>query len=475
VAHRPVNPPAEGWSLTLPPSIWADLSGHLFADGQEHGAVLLAGLSEGARGPRLLASRLILAADGRDYIPGRRGSRMLTASFVRDAAVQAHDEQLAYIAVHNHLGLNRAGFSGVDLASHERGYPALRQLTGQIVGGLVLTPHAAAGDLWLTDGVRTALAEVIVPAGNLLRLRPAPAAATAPNARHDRQARLFGDLGQETLGKLRVAVVGLGGVGSIIVELLARLGIGHLVLIEDDNVDHQGTNLPRLIAAEPSDIDKPKTQLAARNARRANPNIELTILSTRVEHPDALQALTICDWIFLAADGHAARHWVNATVNQYLIPATQAGVKIPVDPETGEIGQIHAITRLTFPGEGCMWCNGLIDPTELAIDMHPDHERKAVRYVDEAPAPSVIALNNLAAAEAVNHFMLAATSLNHQDDDLAWIIHRPRTRERDLQIPHQNPDCPWCTSTGALGRGIRQALAEKSPADLGKQATLSSR
>jgi len=460
VARRPVNPPAAGWSLTLPPRIWAGLSGHLFGDDQEHGAVLLAGLAEGPRGPRLLASRLILAVDGRDYVPGQRGSRMLTSDLVRDAAVQAHDEKLAYIAVHNHYGLDRVGFSGVDLASHERGYPALRQLTGQITGGLVLTPHAAAGDLWLPGGARTTLAEMIIPAGNLLRLRPAPASAAARDQRQDRQARIFGDLGQETLRQLRVAVVGLGGVGSIIVELLARLGIGHLVLIDDDTVDHEGTNLPRLVAAEPGDIDKPKTRLAARNARRANPDIELTIFRTRVEDPDARQALTMCDWIFLAADGHAARHWVNATVNQHLIPATQAGVKIPVDTGTGDIGQIHAITRLIIPGEGCMWCNGLIDPTELAIDMHPGREREAARYVDEAPAPSVIALNNLAAAEAVNHFMLAATGLHQHDDDLAWVIHRPRTRERDLLIPRQNPDCPWCTSTGTLGRGTGQALAE---------------
>jgi molybdopterin/thiamine biosynthesis adenylyltransferase len=463
VAHRPVNPPSKGWSLTLPPRIWAGLSAHLFRDDQEHGAILLAGLAAGPRGPRLLASKLIVAADSRDYVPGQRGSHMLTSDFVRDAAVQAHDEQLAYVAVHNHYGLDRVGFSSLDLASHERGYPALRQLTGQITAGLVLTPHAAAGDLWLPSGSRATLAELIIPAGNLLRLRPAPASAASRDQRHDRQARLFGDLGQETLRRLRVAVVGLGGVGSIIVELLARLGVGHLVLIDDDNVDHEGTNLPRLLAAEPGDVGKPKTQLAARNARRANPDINLTVLSTRAEHPDARQALTTCDWIFLAADGHSARHWVNAITNQYLIPATQAGVKIPVNSRTGEIGQIHAITRVILPGEGCMWCNSLIDPTELAIDMHPDQERQAARYVNEAPAPSVIALNNLAAAEAVNHFMLAVTGLHRDDDDFGWVIHRPRTRERDLLTPRQNPDCPWCSSTGTLGRGAGQTPSEVLP------------
>jgi len=453
VARRPVNPPAPGWSLTLPPRMWQELASHLFQDdGDEHGAVILAGRSDGPRGPRLLGRDLILATDGVDYVPGKVGYRALTADFVRDAAESAYQEKLAYLAVHNHFGLDRVGFSSTDLASHERGYPALRQLTSRLAGGLVLTPHAAAGDLWLPDGSRADLTELVIPGNNLLRLRPTPASATGHDMHHDRQARLFGDLGQETLGRLRVAVVGLGGVGSIVVELLARLGVGELVLIDDDTVDRDGTNLSRLIAAEPDDLGKLKTELAARNARRANPEIRLEVHSTRVEHPAARQSLTTCDWIFLVADGHAARHWVNAVVNQYLVPATSAGVKVPVD-SGGNVDQIHTVTRLTLPGAGCMWCGGLIDATELAIDMHPAHERDAARYVEGVPAPSVISLNTLAAGEAVNHFMLAVTGLHDDDMDFGSVIHLPQHRGRELVDPAQKPECTWCTSHGALGRG----------------------
>jgi len=171
-----------------------------------------------------------------------------------------------------------------------------------------------------------------------------------------------------------------------------------------------------------------------------------------VEEPTARRALAHCDWIFLAADSHAAHHWVNATVNEHLIPATQAGVKIPVATD-GTVGQIHAVTRFLAPGAGCLWCNQLINRTELAIEMLPDHERDLARYVDEVPAPSVIALNNLAAGEAADHFMLAVTGLHDDDHDLAWAIHRPRTRERDFQNPRQDPACRWCTPAGRLGRG----------------------
>ncbi|MGX1562180.1 ThiF family adenylyltransferase [Streptomyces sp. NPDC055506] len=437
------------------------MSQHLFRDDEEHGAVILAGRAEGPRGPRLLARELLVARDDEDYVPGERGHRALSSTFVRDAIVRARDEQLSYLAVHCHFGLGQVQFSHVDLASHERGYATLRQISGQAVGGLVLTPHAAAGDLWLPDGSRTPLSETVIPAGNLIRLRPTPAATAVSAPVWDRQARLLGDRGQETLARLRVAIVGLGGVGSIAVEELARLGVGELVLIDNETVD--ATNLPRLLGAERSDIDKPKTDLAARNATRANPQIRLTTVPRRVESPEALRELVVCDWIFLAADSHSARHWVNAVVHEFLIPATQVGVKIPVSPDGG-IGQIHTATRLITPGVGCMWCNGLIDPTELAIEMHPEAEREQARYVPGVPAPSVMPLNTLAVGEAVTHFLLASAGLHESDDDLGSVIHRPRTRERHLQDPRQNASCRWCTSTGNLGRGASGELAARKAA-----------
>jgi len=351
-----VNPPAPGWSLTLPPPLWSDLQQHLFRpDDDEHGAVILAGHTDGPRGPRLLARELILATDGVDYIEGTTGYRAFKPEFVRDAALRARDEKLSYLAIHNHFGTTTVSFSQVDLASHERGYPALRKITRQTVGGI----------------------------------------------------------------------------GSLVVELLARLGVGHLVLIDHDTVDE--TNLPRLVAADQSDIGSNKIELAARNAQRVNPAIDLTVIPEHVQHPQALRAVAATDWIFLAADTDAARHWINQTVHQYLVPATQAGVKIPVDA-AGKVGRIHVAVRQLIPAGSCMWCDGLINPAALAMNMLPDKIKKRARYVDEVPAPSVIALNSLAAGEAVNHFMLAVTNL-HTDDDEHSFLHFPRSGQRAHQKP----------------------------------------
>ncbi|MFI5887665.1 ThiF family adenylyltransferase [Streptomyces sp. NPDC051554] len=456
MARRPVNPPVPGPSLTIPAHLWRKLTAHLFpGDRAEHGAVLLAGWANGPRGLRLLARDLITARDGTDYLPGQYGHRALSATFVRDAALRARDEHSAYIPVHNHGGTATVAFSPTDLASHQRGYPALRQLTSTPVCALVLAEHAAAGDLWLPDGTRTHLSEIVVPGNNLLRLRPRPAPASAPTAgsHYARQELLFGEIGQQAFREMRAAVVGLGGAGTLLTEGLARLGVGHLVLVDDDTVED--SNLPRLAGAEQGDVGRPKTRLAARLARRAQPGIGLTVLDKRVEDPDARQALTQCDWIFLAADGAAARHWTNATVQQYLVPATQVGVKIPV--REGVVGQIHAVARLVLPGTGCLRCDGLINPTDLAVDMMNPADRAAAQYVPGVPAASVMPLNMLAVGEALTHFMHAVTCLHDEDLDIAGVVHRPRSRERDMFLSRQDDQCRWCSPCAQLGRGDSQS------------------
>lgn len=401
-----MNPPTTGMSLTIPALLWGRLQAHLFpGDGDEHGAIILAGRADGPRGDRLLARDLMLAVDGIDYVPGEVGYRALADDFVNRAIDRAEAEHLAYIAVHCHGGTTSVDFSITDMASHERAYPAIVAMTEQPVGGLVLARQAAAAEVFLPDGSRSVLAEIVVPTGNLLRLRSAPAAAPAGVAAgFNRQSRLFGPAGQAVLEQMRVAVVGLGGIGAILVELLARLGVGHLVLIDPDKVDP--SNLHRLPAARRLDamtwlrgekvpallrrlglaLSAPKTRLAARNARRANRTVKITKLRCDVADPQAVDALTQVDWIFSAADTNIARHTVNAVVQQYLVPGVQVGVSIPV-AEDGEVGEIHVAVRPLVPGESCQWCEGLIDPSELALDTQPVRERAQARYVAGEPAP----------------------------------------------------------------------------------------
>src|SRR4051812_5409850 len=131
-------------SLTMDDSLYRQLHNHLFpGDADEHGAVIVAGVAESPRGTRLLAREVFPARDGIDYVPGTYGYRALTARFVAERAGYCADQKLAYLAVHCHGLGDAVDFSPTDLASHERGYRALLDITeGGPVGGLVFASNA---------------------------------------------------------------------------------------------------------------------------------------------------------------------------------------------------------------------------------------------------------------------------------------------------------------------------------------------
>lgn len=80
---------------------------------------------------------------------------------------------------------------------------------------------------------------------------------------------LFGKAAIETLAQSRVAVFGVGGVGGYVVEVLARSGVGHIDLIDNDRVSI--TNLNRQILALTSTIGKYKVDIAEQRIKDINP------------------------------------------------------------------------------------------------------------------------------------------------------------------------------------------------------------
>ena len=123
--------------------------------------------------------------------------------------------------------------------------------------------------------------------------------------------------------------------------------------------------------------------------------------------------LRCVDYVFLAADSMRARLVFNAVVHQYLIPGVQLGSKIRVD-KCGHVIDVMSAIRPVRPGLGCLWCNHLVDPTMLAIEAKTDRtDRTGVR--SSQPNPSVIALNAVSAAHAVNAFMLDYLGIREDD------------------------------------------------------------
>lgn len=137
------------------------------------------------------------------------------------------------------------------------------------------------------------------------------------------QARTLMLLGREALERLsqtKVAVFGLGGVGSACCEALARGGIGHLLLIDNDTVSP--SNLNRQLVATVDRIGEKKTEAMAARIHSVAPftetrSFDLFVLPDNIKQVD----LTYVDYVVDAVDTVAAKLAILETCHSAGIPA----------------------------------------------------------------------------------------------------------------------------------------------------------
>lgn len=90
-----------------------------------------------------------------------------------------------------------------------------------------------------------------------------------------RTRMLLGGEGMRRLRDAKVAVFGVGGVGSYAVEALARSGVGSLVLVDADVVSE--SNINRQLVANYKTVGRPKVQVARERVLDVNPNADVTV------------------------------------------------------------------------------------------------------------------------------------------------------------------------------------------------------
>ena len=128
-----------------------------------------------------------------------------------------------------------------------------------------------------------------------------------------KQRIFLGAAADESLRTKRVAVVGLGATGSVQAAWLARAGVGHLTLIDRDQVDR--SNLQRQILYLDADVGRLKAEVAAERLRAANPEPDYTPLVADLTSGNARELLSGFDLILDGSDNFEARFLINVFFN----------------------------------------------------------------------------------------------------------------------------------------------------------------
>lgn len=129
---------------------------------------------------------------------------------------------------------------------------------------------------------------------------------------------------QIRLAESRIAVIGSGGLGGHVILLLARLGIGHLKIIDGDVFDE--TNLNRQPLCNTENINKPKPKVAADVVNLINPSVEVSIITDKVNVANADNILSEVDVIVDALDNMDDRLMVEKVAKKNGIPFVYGAV-----------------------------------------------------------------------------------------------------------------------------------------------------
>lgn len=154
--------------------------------------------------------------------------------------------------------------------------------------------------------------------------------------------------GQERLLAGRVLVVGAGGLGAAAMPYLASAGVGHLTIVDDDDVDL--TNLQRQILHTTANVGRPKVESAREGLLRINPDIDVELVSQRVGDAELDGLVAGADVVLDCCDNFATRQAVNRACLKHRKPLI-SGAALRFD---GQVS-VYDLRQTDAPCYGCLF------------------------------------------------------------------------------------------------------------------------
>lgn len=163
--------------------------------------------------------------------------------------------------------------------------------------------------------------------------------------RYSRQLPILGARGQVELVKKHVAVVGLGGLGSLAAIYLVAAGIGRLTIVDMDRVEVN--NLNRQILFTERDVGEPKALVAAKRLSELNPLVEVEAFQGRLTRDNAEEVLAGADVVVDGLDDWRTR----LVIDEY---AWSTGIHYVHAAVDGLQGQVMVVKRGETPCLACI-------------------------------------------------------------------------------------------------------------------------
>lgn len=226
---------------------------------------------------------------------------------------------------------------------------------------------------------------------------------------HSRNLQVFGKKTIQALSRMKVGVVGCSGTGSPVIEQLKRLGVGELVLVDPDFIDH--VNLNRIVGSTFNDAEQKtlKVDVMKRGIEAVGFETKVTVFPTHISQREVVKELADCDFLIGGVDGTEGRHILNLISSHYIVPYIDLGVRIDADGQGG-ISGVYGTVHFIQPGGSSLLSRGQYTIEQLraeSIKRTNKEEYEKNRYLTKVneSSPAVISINMQVAATAINEFL----------------------------------------------------------------------
>ena len=272
---------------------------------------------------------------------------------------------------------------------------------------------------------------------------------------YDRNMRFFGKEGQDRLAHASVAVVGVGGLGTHVVQQFALLGVGRLILIDHEELDK--TNFNRYVGVRHDDLvpGTPKVAVGKRIVRDINPAAEVATIPEKLATRRSFVAIRESDYVFGCMDNESSRLILTELCHVYSKPYIDLASDIIV-----EDGHYGGRVCVSWDGEGCLVCFGELDTAEVSRNLMTPDARRDYEAIYGVPkdalgvsGPSVVSINGVVASLAVTEFMLVVSRVHDKPRGLfKYYAHNGRVTLTKNPLTRS---CYYCHEVRGTGKAAR--------------------
>jgi hypothetical protein len=401
---------------------------------------------------RLLLLRELIEAPQDAYLPpGAHGARW-TGGFTIQVLNRALAANLGIVIFHEHAFGNPVRLSRDDVESGAQQLEVFGRIQPQRPHGSVVIGTSSGAGMFLIDG------HLATPEHFKLRMihghlhdrgSDGVGVEAADDSEFASQALLVGGTGQNRLRRTSVAVVGLSGGGSHVVQQLAHLGVGRIFGVDDDRAELR--NRSRMIGLTGSDVRRRrrKTDVLAALVKRVDLGAQFIAVPAAVPFPEAVAAIREADIIVGCVDNYHARSDLQQLAWRSLIPYVDIGLRIDSDqrearPESWVAGNVSTL----LPGSHCLWCSEYL--TQANLDGETGGRDRSY-FQSRGGAAQVVSLNGVLASQAVNEVLQLVTGFATRDPASRMLKFNAVEGTLSRWRINPNPTCSHCRDNLAAG------------------------